>query len=117
MMPVLAVNKAAISLAAIFEIAVLAGCSSPSPGSSPATGTHLTGTISDWTSAVCERSPQPFPNGRYMAGATSPTECFATMPKANGGRMGPVPILIGTYTSEASLNTDLGRLGALCERK
>jgi hypothetical protein len=32
MMPVLAVNKAAISLAAIFAIAVLVGCSSPSPG-------------------------------------------------------------------------------------
>ena len=42
MMPTLAVNKA-LSLVAILAIAVLAGCSSPSPESSPTTGTHLSG--------------------------------------------------------------------------
>jgi hypothetical protein len=107
------VNKA-LALAAIFPIALLAGCSSPSSGSSLTTGTHLSGTISDWTSAVCEpgRGPQLLPHGRYMGGATNPKECFATMQTQSGGRMGPVPILIGTYTSESLMENDLGGLGA-----
>jgi hypothetical protein len=103
-----------VGLAAVFAMAVSAGCSSASPDSSSTISKHLTGTMSDWTSAVCEpgRGPQLLPHGRYMGGATNPMECFATMQRANGGRMGPVPILIGNYTSESLMENDLGRLGA-----
>jgi len=48
----------------------------------------------------------------FLAGATNPMECFATMQRPTGGRVGPVPILIGTYTSESPMENDLGRLGA-----
>jgi hypothetical protein len=44
--------------------------------------------------------------------SNNPMECFATMQTANGGRVGPVPILIGTYTSESVMDNDLSRLGA-----
>jgi hypothetical protein len=51
-----------LGLAAIFAIAVLAGCSSQSlPTSSNIPAGHLTGTMSDWTSAICERGSGPVP--------------------------------------------------------
>jgi hypothetical protein len=115
MMPVLAVNKAALSLVAIFAVAVLAGCSSPSPESSPTTGPHLRGTMNDWVNAVCKsRGPLPMAHGRVMSGATNPMECPSTMQTANGGRMA-APILIGTYTSESVMENDLGQVGAYAE--
>lgn len=114
MMPALAVNKV-LSLVAIFAIAVLAGCSSPSPGSSPTASTHLTGTMNDWVNAVCEsRGPLPMAHGRTLSGATNPMECPSTMRTANGGRMA-APIVIGTYASESLMENDLGQVGAYAE--
>lgn len=114
-----------LGLAAIFAINVLAGCSSPAsslPGTAPngansSTSGRLSGTLDGWVNAVCDRGrgPQPLVPGRYMGGATNPIECFATMQAADGGRMGPVPILIGTYTSESAMANDLGSLGAYAE--
>jgi hypothetical protein len=89
-------------LSAIFAIAVLAGCSSPSlPTTNSPTG-HLTGTMSDWTSAVCERGSGPLPmaHGPMLGGAPNPMVCQGLMQASSGTRM-RVPVSIGTYTSES----------------
>jgi hypothetical protein len=81
-----------VGLAAVFAMAVSAGCSSPSTGSGTTTSTSLTGTMADWANAVCKsRGPLPMAHGRVLSGATNPMECASTMQAANGGRM-PAPI-------------------------
>jgi hypothetical protein len=101
-------------LAAIFAIAMLTGCSSPSlPTSTNIPAGHLTGTMSDWTSAICERGSGPLPmaHGRMLGGAPNPMVCQGLMQTGSGTRM-PVPISIGTYTSESLMAIDLSRVGA-----
>jgi hypothetical protein len=98
----------------VFAIAVLAGCSSPSlPTSTNTPAGHLTGTMSDWTSAVCERGSGPLPmaHGRMLGGAPNPMVCQGLMQTSSGTRL-PVPISIGTYTSESLMENDLTRVGA-----
>jgi hypothetical protein len=80
MTPAFAVNKA-LSLVAIFAIAVLAGCSSPSPESSPTTGKRLTGTMDEWVNAVCIKSPLPMKRGRMLGNSKrNPTVCRGVAP-------------------------------------
>jgi hypothetical protein len=103
-----------LGLAAIFAIAVLAGCSSPSLRTSTTSPAgHLTGTMTDWTSTVCERGsgPVPMAHGRMLGSAPNPMVCPGLMQTGSGTRM-RVPISIGTYTSESLMGNDLSRVGA-----
>jgi hypothetical protein len=91
-------------LPAIFAIAVLAGCSSPSPDSSPTTGTHLKGTMGDWVNAVCTNGgPLPMRRGPMLGSATNPMVCYGLAP----GSRSEIPIYIGTYPSESLMENDL----------
>jgi hypothetical protein len=105
-------------LAIILAMGVLAGCSSRSTPtiSLDRPDGHMTGSMRDWVKAVCEGgATKPGPSGadlRYLGGATSPKECVAAVHPENGGRTGPVPILIGTYKSKPLMESDLGGLGA-----
>jgi len=80
MMPALSATKALglIAIFAIFAIAVSAGCSSPSPQSSPTTGKHLKGSMDEWVNAVCtKRGPLPMKRGRMLGNSTTnPTVCL-----------------------------------------
>jgi hypothetical protein len=103
MMRALAANKA-LSFVVIFAIAVLAGCSSSPPVSSPTTGTHLTGTMGDWVNAMCTKIPLPMNRGTMLGNsATTPTVCPGVVP----GSPSEIPIYIGTYPSESSMENDL----------
>jgi hypothetical protein len=105
-------------LAAIFAIAVSAGCSPPRSATTATNrpGGQLTGTMDDWVKAVCERgAAQPLPPGperHNLVGAASPMTCSATTRAANGAGAEPVPIVIGTYASKYVMEIDLGGLGA-----
>jgi hypothetical protein len=94
-----------LGLAAIFAIAVLAGCSSPSPESSPTTGKHLEGTMDEWVNAVCTKGgPLPMNRGRMLGNSTAkPLVCYGVAP----GSRSEIPIYIGTYPSESSMDSDL----------
>jgi hypothetical protein len=104
--------------AAIFAIALLAGCSAPRPAPTTTNRSvgQLTGTMDDWVKAICDRgAAEPVPPGperRHLTGAASPMQCSATMPKANGAGTEPVPIVIGTYASKYVMEIDLGGLRA-----
>ncbi len=97
-------NKA-LSLVAIFAIAILASCSSSSPESSPTTLKRLKGTMNDWVNAVCTTNgPLPVKRGRMLGNSmTQPVVCRGAAPGAGS----EIPIYIGTYPSEPSLENDL----------
>jgi hypothetical protein len=97
--------KKVLWLAASLAVVVLAGCSSLLSTKDK----HLTGNMDEWVKAVCERGPQPLGPGRYLSGAQNLTECFSTMQTAEGGRSGPVPILIGVYTSDSLMKNDVDK--------
>ncbi|WP_141659297.1 hypothetical protein [Mycobacterium europaeum] len=102
------------TVAVVAAIAVLAGCSSQHRAAPSATAPsgQLTGTMSDWVNAVCERTtpPMPMQRGRIMGQATNPMVCRGLM-QGNGVRV-PLPISIGTYTSQSVMGHDLDQLGA-----
>jgi hypothetical protein len=101
----------ALGLAAIFAIAVLAGCSSQSRHSSPTTGTlspttnpqKLTGAMDDWIRAVCVMVADGGTAG-FMPEAENGKNCASTYALGNGKHY---PIFIGTYKSTSALAHDL----------
>ncbi|WP_406817368.1 hypothetical protein [Mycobacterium sp. M23085] len=103
-----------LGLVAISAITVMAGCSSHQNATSSGTGASggLTGTMNDWVNAVCQPKspPMPMAHGRYMGGAANLMVCHGLM-QGNGVRV-PVPIPIGTYTSQSVMSQDLVQLGA-----
>lgn len=112
MMTAPAVNKA-LSVAVIAVIAVLPGCSSPkTTASGTASTARLTGSFNDWVGAVCEPQTPPMPmrHGRIMGGASNLMTCRG-LAQGKGVRV-PVPISIGTYTSQSVMAHDLDQLGA-----
>lgn len=105
-------------LAAIFGIAMLAGCSLPRsvPTATNRPVGELTGTMDDWVKAVCERGAAqplaPGPERIHLTGAATPMHCFAARQTANGTGAPPMSIVIGTYASRYVMEIDLGGLGA-----
>ena len=98
MMPALSATKALglIAIFAIFAIAVSAGCSSPSPQSSPTTGKHLKGSMDEWVNAVCtKRGPLPMKRGACWATARPIRRCASSSqtatlrPRADESAEGP----------------------------
>jgi len=101
-----------LGLAAIFAIAVLTGCSSPSPGTSSTTGTligpttspqRLTGAMDDWIRAVCVMVADGRTAG-FMPAAKNGKNCASTYSFGNGKHY---PIFVGTYDSTSALAHDL----------
>jgi hypothetical protein len=95
-----------LGLAAIFAIAVLAGCSSPSLSTSTnSSARHLMGTMDDWVNAVCTTGgPLPMRRGTMLgSSAANPMVCHG--PRRDP--IGQIPIYIGTYPSESLMENDL----------
>jgi hypothetical protein len=95
------VNKA-LALAAIFRIAVLAGCSSPSPGGASVSGqpapASISGSMDDWLAAVCLQGT--FSNGKKsFQNASGGGFCGA---KDRSG-----PILIGQWNDNYLMRNDI----------
>jgi hypothetical protein len=114
MMPALALNRA-LSLVAIFAIAVLAGCSSsrPTPSGTAPSG-RLSGTMNQWVRSVCN-SPLA-DRHRLMPSATSGGQCVNTPDLAGSNpSLGRAEYVFGTYPSESAINNDLAMLGPYAE--
>src|ERR1700738_1221301 len=105
-----------LGLAALFAIAVLAGCSSPtlSPSTNSPAG-RLTGTMDDWVNAVCN-SPRS-DRGTLMPSATGGGQCANLASVRGMGPVGRYEFVWGTYPpgSESAISNDLAMLGPYAE--
>jgi hypothetical protein len=105
-----------LGLAAIFAIAVLAGCSSPSLSTSTnSPAGRLTGTMDDWVNAVCN-SPRS-DRGTLMPSATGGGQCANLASVRGMGPVGRYEFVWGTYPSgsESAIGSDLAMLGPYAE--
>jgi hypothetical protein len=130
MMPPIAIDTAlrplvirVLGSAAIFAIAVLAGCSSRAslpPGTAPSgvnssTSGRLSGTMDDWVNAVCN-SPR-FDRGTLMPSATGGGQCGDLASVKGMGPVGRYEFVWGTYPSgsDSAIGSDVAMFGPYAE--